>query len=142
MKRYLTQKQSFILGLLLIALIYSAYNICFDLTYVPDISGKLKHVNKLLWLLLVYAAGTWILKNNMSPWMTQLWHLIYLVCLTALILIGVYDWHTGFISPSLRNFANTVHELLLSPVLFGSIGLLQWRLAKEVENKPFTCNNQ
>ena len=126
------QKQWFFSGLLLIALLYSLYNIRFDLTYVPGIPGKLKHFNKLVWVLLVYGTGTWVLKRSLESWLIQLWHLVYLLGLLVLILIGLYDWHQGLISPALRNIANTIHKFLLSPVLFAALGLLRWRLAKEI----------
>jgi len=38
-----------------------------------------------------------------------------------LILIGIYDWTLGPASASIRNVAKTMHELLISPILYAGI---------------------
>jgi len=65
------KKTIFISGLVAIVVVYSLYNIYFDLTSVPDIPGKWKHANKLLFVLIVYGIGTLALKKYTITWMMQ-----------------------------------------------------------------------
>ncbi len=126
----LNRKAIFFIGLFAIVIVYSLYNIYFDLTSVPDIPGKWKHVNKLFFVLIVYTIGTIALKKYTVVWMMQIWHLVHIVFISLLLLIGAYDWYNGSITDQLRNIANSVHEFLISPVLYVSMGIIQARLLK------------
>ena len=127
-------KYIFILGLLAICVIYSLYSVYFDLTYVPDIPGKLKHLNKLLFVIIVYGVGTLALKRYMIGWMMLIWHVLHIIFISVLLLIGFYDWYHGDITDQIRNVANSVFEFLISPVLYVSMGIIQFRLFKNKEN--------
>jgi hypothetical protein len=126
----LNKKYIFFLGLIAIVIVYSLYNIYFDLTYVPGIPGKWKHVNKLAFVLIVYGIGTIALRKYTVDWMMQIWHLVHIVFISILVLIGFYDWYHGSITEQVRNIANTLHEFLISPVLYVSMGIIQSRLIK------------
>jgi len=126
----LNRKAIFFIGLFSIVIVYSLYNIYFDLTSVPGIPGKWKHVNKLFFVLIVYTIGTIALKKYTVVWMMQIWHLVHIVFISLLLLIGAYDWYNGSITDQLRNIANSVHEFLISPVIYVSMGIIQARLLK------------
>ncbi|MEO8713130.1 MAG: hypothetical protein ABI405_13445 [Parafilimonas sp.] len=131
----LNEKYIFILGLIVITIVYSLYHIYFDLTYVPDISGKWKHVNKFVFVLIVYGIGTFVLRKFRVAWMMQLWHFLHIIFISALLLIGFYDWYHGSITDQIRNVANSIHEFLISPALYTAMGILQFRLFKQNESK-------
>lgn len=124
----LNKKYIFFLGLIAIIVVYSLYHIYFDLTSVPGISGKWKHVNKLVFVLIVYGIGTIALRKYMVTWMMQIWHLLHIVFISILIAIGFYDWYHGGITEQVRNVANTIHEFLISPALYVTMGIIQYRL--------------
>lgn len=126
----LNHKYIFLFGLVAITLVYSLYHIYFDLTYVPDISGKWKHVNKFAFVLIVYAIGTFVLRKYKIAWMMQVWHFLHIVFISALLLIGFYDWYNGSITDQIRNIANSIHEFLISPALYVGMGILQFSLSK------------
>ena len=126
----LNKKYIFFLGLIAIITVYSLYSIYFDLTYVPDIPGKWKHANKFLFVLIVYGIGTLALKRYMIGWMMLIWHLLHIVFISVLLLIGFYDWYHGNITDQIRNLANSVFDFLISPVLYVSMGIIQFRLFK------------
>jgi cell shape-determining protein MreD len=113
--------------------VYSLYRVYFDITYVPDIPGKVKHANKFLFVLIVYGIGTLTLRRYMVAWMMLIWHLIHIIFISSLLLIGFYDWLHGDITEQIRNVANSVFEFLISPVLYVSMGIVQFRLFKNKE---------
>ena len=119
------------IGLLAITLIYILYNLFLvDVDYYQSIPRKIRHINKFGSILLVYGIGTWTLKKNTIGWMMLIWHFVYAVTAIALILIGLYDWRFGISSIQLRNIASSLHEFLISPILFVGMGILNSRLLK------------
>lgn len=119
----------FFLGLLIIALIYSLYNIFLvDVNYYNDIPRKVRHVNKFLCILAVYGIGTLFLRKNMAPWMMQIWHIIHIIAIVFLLIIGVLDWTLGTTTQEVRNIASTLLEVLISPVLYVAMGIVNSRL--------------
>ncbi|HEX5151421.1 MAG TPA: hypothetical protein VFW07_08225 [Parafilimonas sp.] len=124
----LKPKYIFIFGLVAICIIYSLYRVYFDITYVPDIPGKVKHANKFLFVLIVYGVGTLSLRKYMIGWMMVIWHLVHIIFISLLLLIGAYDWLHGNITDQIRNVANSVFEFLISPVLYVCMGIVQFRL--------------
>jgi len=118
-----------VIGFLAITLIYSLYNIfLIDSAFYWSIPRKIRHLNKLVLILVVYAIGTYALKKYTVHWMMQIWHLIHIVVILSLILIGVYDWYFQTVTLYLRNIANTLLEILISPMLYISIILLNRKL--------------
>ena len=130
----LKPKYIFIFGFIAICVIYSLYRIYFDITYVPDIPGKLKHANKFLFVLIVYSVGTGPLTKYMVGWMMLIWHFIHIIFISLLLLIGAYDWLHGNITDQIRNIANSVFEFLISPVLYVCMGIVQFRLFRNKEH--------
>lgn len=123
----------FWIGLILIIVIYSLYNIYLvDVSYYQSIPRKLRHVGKLSVILMVYGTGTWALKDYFARWMLYLWHLLHLCIIGVLILIGLYDWSFGAISPALRNITGTLFEFLISPLIYLAMGIIGSKLVKPV----------
>lgn len=121
----------FIIGLLAITAVYFLYNVFLvDVDYYLAIPRKWRHVNKFGSILIVYGIGTWALKKYTVSWMMQIWHLVYVVILCILLLIGFYDWSIGIISFKIRNIASSLHELLISPVFYVVMGIINSRIPK------------
>ena len=108
----------FWLGLILIILIYSLYNVYLvDVGYYLLIPRKLRHVGKLLVILSVYGTGTWALRPCFTRWMLYLWHFLHLAGISVLLAIGACDWLFGAVSAPVRNIAATLLELLISQLI-------------------------
>ncbi len=122
----------FIAGFIAIVVLYSLYNIYLvDVDYYDQIPRKVRHIARLASILMVYGIGLYTLKKCMEGWVISLWNIIYLVCTTLLILIGVYDWSTGGASNQIRNIANTLHEFLISPVLLIVLYIIHNKLLRK-----------
>lgn len=118
-----------ILGFLAITVVYSLYNIfLIDSEFYWSIPRKIRHFNKLLIILVVYGIGTYSLSKYTVNWMMQVWHLIHIVVIFSLVLIGFWDWYFQMVTIQLRNIANTFLEVLISPLLYISIILINRKL--------------
>jgi hypothetical protein len=62
--------------------------------------------------------------------MMKIWHFCYILALTLLLLIGIWDWIFWIDSIQVRNIANSLHEILISPILYIAMGIINSRLAK------------
>ncbi|HWJ25484.1 MAG TPA: hypothetical protein VNS32_03020 [Flavisolibacter sp.] len=124
----LNNKWVYLLGFLAIIIVYSLYNIFFDLTLDPEVPRIIKHANKLLSILLVYGIGMLTLRRFATQWMMQLWHIVHFAVITILLCIGFYDWYNGSITNQMRDIANTLHDFLISPVLYAGIGIIKYSL--------------
>jgi hypothetical protein len=74
--------------------------------------------------------GTFYLKKLHADWMHTLWHLIHIGGLIILLSIGLFDW---IIYPStipIRYFAAFIQEMLISPVLYVGMSILNQTLSK------------
>lgn len=130
----LSNRQIYWAGFIIIVIIYSVYNLYLaDSTYYQDIPRKLRHVAKFASILLIYLTGTFALKRYTADWMMYIWHLMHIVIISALLLIGIYDWTFGQISDQFRNIADTLFEFLISPVIYIAVGIL---------NNKFTQGNK
>ncbi|MBU1374101.1 MAG: hypothetical protein KKG25_06845 [Bacteroidetes bacterium] len=125
----LNSKTIFIIGLVLIAIIYSVYNMyLIDSDFYWTISRRIRNFNKILLILLIYGIGTLSLKNYLFDWLIFIWHMIHIVCLSILILIGGYDWLFGVVGEQLKNITNTLMELLISPLFLICFYIINNRL--------------
>ncbi|GAC1427310.1 MAG: hypothetical protein NVSMB7_04130 [Chitinophagaceae bacterium] len=121
----------FIAGFLAITAVYSFYNIFLvDTSYYEAIPRKIRHINRVAAILIVYGMGTYALYKFTVDWMMQIWHLVHVAGVTILLIIGLYDWGLGGISYQARNIANSVNEFLISPALFAGMGILKSRFIK------------
>jgi hypothetical protein len=54
-----------------------------------------------------------------------LWHIIHIGLLSIITLIGAYDWVFGMVNMNIKIFATSLQEILISPVLYFGMGILQ-----------------
>ncbi|MBU2949825.1 hypothetical protein KO493_03840 [Tamlana agarivorans] len=133
MKIYKTDNIRFFSGLLMIILIYSLYSIYFaENKNTPDIPRKLRHVISLGATVTIYLIGTSHLGKLQDSWMSFIWHLVHISGLCILTTLGLFDWLIAEISPKLKLFCLTIQEILISPVLYVAMGLLNKSLNKKI----------
>lgn len=124
-------RTNWLIGLFIIFLIYSAFYIQFhdnkDIVLIPR---KIRHVIKFLTTISVYLVGTFYLKKLQAEWMHALWHLIHIGGLTIIILIGLFDWLITPSSIPIRYFAAFIQEILISPVLYVGMSILNQTMSK------------
>ncbi|WP_396602437.1 hypothetical protein [Algibacter sp. R77976] len=130
MKLYKSDKVRFIAGLIFIIVIYSWYSLYFvDNSAIAFIPRKIRHVITLLITIIIYFVGTFHLGKLKDTWMSTIWHLVHISGLIIISLIGLFDWFIGG-SLTLSRFARTIQEILISPVLYVAMGLLNRSLKK------------
>jgi hypothetical protein len=120
-------------GMALILLVYSAFSVLFqgDLSAGPDrgaltlsLSRHIRHLIRLASIILVYLTGFICLRMQSRSWMLQTWNLVYYIMLTILFLAGALDYGLGGISLPFKELTITISELLISPVLYILLGIL------------------
>jgi hypothetical protein len=126
----LNKRTYYFLGLLGIIVIYSSYSLLFLYNYSYDISVRAKHIIKFGTIFLVYGIGVLALRNYVAGWMLKIWHFCYIFLLSLLLLIGVWDWVSWIDSVPVHNIANSLDEILISPVLYISLGIINSRLTR------------
>tara|TARA_R110000868_G_scaffold3388_10_gene21923 strand:- start:108 stop:515 length:408 start_codon:yes stop_codon:yes gene_type:complete len=133
MNLYKSDKIRFIAGLVFIIIIYSWYYIYIaENEYIASLPRKLKHVISFLSTITVYFVGTFHLGKLKDTWMSSLWHLIHISGLCIITLIGLYDWFIMETALNVKIFARGIQEILISPVLYVAMGLLNRSLKKEM----------
>ena len=128
---YKSDRLRFIIGLILIILIYTIYYLYFIDNISMTISRRTKHVGSFLTTIIIYFIGTLHLGKLSDTWMSTIWHLVHVSGLCILTLLGLYDWCIDEISLSLRSFAQSIQETLISPVLYVGMGLINTSLKKK-----------
>ncbi|ALJ06036.1 hypothetical protein APS56_13240 [Pseudalgibacter alginicilyticus] len=130
-KLYKSDKVRFIVGAILIIVIYSCYYIFFEEnTQANLLPRKTQHVIKFLTTIVVYLIGTKHLGKLKDLWMSSIWHLIHISGLCIITLIGLYDWFIMETSLNVKVFVSSIQETLISPVLYLAMGLLNKSLKK------------
>ena len=133
MRLYRSDKIRFIVGLIVILVIYSCYYLFIaenkNMVLLPR---KLRHVITLLITLAVYFVGTFHLGKLKATWMSTIWHIVHISGLCIIAAIGLYDWFILRGTPilALSLFARTIQEILISPILYVGMGLLNKTLNK------------
>jgi hypothetical protein len=121
----------FVLGLLAIAIIYSAYNLyILDPVVFDSMSRSVRHVFKFGSVVIVYGIGLFAFRRFSPDWVMQLWHLLYGLGLGILILLGLYDAIFSTLSMPLRKVISTFHECLISPIPYVIVGILNSALKR------------
>ncbi len=122
---YKTEKAKWIIGLILILIIYTLFYLLFqenkDVILVPR---KIRHLIKFGVTISVYLLGTLHLGKIKDKWMNTFWHFIHLSLLAVLLSIGIYDWLFGMVSINVKYFTATIQEFLISPVLYVAMGIM------------------
>ena len=127
---YKSNRLRFIFGLIFIIILYSAYYLFFVDNVFYEIPRKARHLGSFLTTIIVYFIGTFHLGKLTDTWMSTIWHFVHITGLVILTSLGGYDWLISEISLSLRSFAQSVQETLISPVLYVGMGLLNKTLNK------------
>ena len=134
MNPYKSDKFRFISGLIFIVIIYS-WNGLFFITENMEwmLLPKLTfHLIRFGVTILVYFVGTFHLGKLKDKWMSTIWHFIHIAGLCIITSLGLFDWFIMEIPRSLKDFAHTIQEILISPVLYVAMGLLNKSLKKEI----------
>jgi len=137
MRLYQSDRFRFIAGLVLIVIIYSSYYIYFveNQNFISK-SKLVLHLIRLSTTVIIYIIGTVHLGKLKDNWMSSLWHFIHISGLCIITSLGLISWFIIDIGLDLKEFAYTVQELLISPVLYVAMGLLNSSLNKKtVANK-------
>lgn len=132
MKIYKSDKVRFISGLIFIIIIYTWYYIYIAenraITYIPK---RLIHLIGLITTFAIYFIGTFHLGKLKDKWLSSLWHLIHISGLAIIVVIGLYHWLISEITLDTKHFARGVQEILISPVLYVAMGLINKSLNKK-----------
>lgn len=131
MNLYKSDKVRFIIGLILIVIIYSAYYLYFVDNVSLEISRRARHIGTFATTIIIYFVGTFHLGKLSDSWMSLLWHVVHISGLSILSLLGMYDWFISEINLPLRSFARSIQEILISPVLYVGMGLINTSLKKQ-----------
>jgi len=119
-----TGKFYFFAGLCVIILLYAFYYIFFLYGIAQEMPVRGRHVIKFLFIAGVYGSGLFYLKRGGGGWVLSIWHLVYGSALALLVLLGAYDWAVARTALALREVADDLQELLVSPLLYVALGLL------------------
>ncbi|WP_372756518.1 hypothetical protein [Mariniflexile sp.] len=132
MKLYRSDKVRFIAGFIFIIGIYSAFYIFFLENSNLVLPSKVRHLIKFLATIAVYFVGTYHLGKLADSWMSVIWHIIHISGLGIITAIGLFDWFIYDVTLNIRLFANSIQELLISPLLYLAMGLINRTLKREV----------
>ena len=130
MMLYKSDKVRFIFGLIFILIIYSAYHVFFYENNTLILPSKIRHVIKFSTTIAVYLVGTFHLGKLKDKWMSLIWHIIHVSGLFIITSLGLFDWFIMEIGLNLRLFANSIQEILIAPLLYVAMGLLNKSLKK------------
>lgn len=132
MNLYKSDKVRFISGLIFILVIYTAYYVYFLENSNLILPNKIRYVIKFSATIAVYFVGTYHLGKLKDTWMSLLWHIIHISGLCIITSLGLFDWFISDISLNLKLFAGSIQEILISPLLYMSMGLINQRFKKTV----------
>ncbi|MDO7171148.1 hypothetical protein [Mariniflexile sp. AS56] len=135
MNLYRSDKVRFVAGFILIIIIYSSFYIFFLENRSLILPGKIRHLIKFAATIAVYFVGTYHLGKLEDSWMSFLWHIIHISGLAIITALGLFDWFITEITLNLRLFANSIQELLISPLLYLAMGLLNKTLKRSTTSK-------
>ena len=124
MNLYKSDKVRFISGLILILIIYTCYYVYFLENSDLVLPTKIKHVIKFGTTIVVYFVGTYHLGKLSDSWMSFIWHVVHISGLTIITSLGLFDLFVGGMSLNLRALAGSIQEILISPMLYVAMGLL------------------
>lgn len=134
MKLYKSDKVRFIFGLIFIILIYSCYYIFFaenkDTHLIPKI---IQHIIRLTTTIIVYFVGTFHLGKLKDTWLSSIWHLVHISGLAIIGVIGLYNLLIADLTINTKLIALNVQEILISPMLYLAMGLINNSLNKKSE---------
>ena len=135
MPLYKNDQQKYFAGLAYIFLIYTGYYFYFvDGLFTTIPSLMYKHVLLVGIACFVYFIGTLHLGKLQQSWMLFLWHIVHISLLSTLITINLYKIKSGSLSYEMQHLSDNIKEILISPMLYFLMGLLNRLLVLE-QNK-------
>ncbi len=134
MKLYKSDKVRFVFGLIFIVIIYSAFYVFYFENHNLNFSRRAGHVIKFGTTIAVYFVGTYHLGKLEDSWMSYIWHIVHVSGLLIITSLGAYDFFISEISLNLKLFAISVQEILISPILYLAMGLLNKTLKGAAAN--------
>jgi len=136
MQLYKNDTQKYFAGLVYIFIIYTGYYFYFvDGLFTTIKPLVLKHIILVGIACLVYFTGTMHLGKLQQSWMLFLWHIVHISLLSTLIIIGLFKMKSGNQLPyALQHLFDNIKEILISPMLYFLMGLLNRLLVLE-QNK-------
>ena len=121
--------QRWLIGLVLILIIYSGFYLFFsENPEIQEVPRKIRHVIKFSATVLVYFVGTSFLGRIDARWMAIIWHFIHISFLFTITSVGLYDWFFGMVNIQTKEFVASMQEILISPVLYVGMGIVNKRL--------------
>jgi hypothetical protein len=136
MQLYKSDRQRYMAGLLYIFLIYTISYLIFAehcLIGKFKIPELLNHVFMFVMAVLVYMIGTMHLGKLQEPWMFFIWNITYIILLSIFLILILVKLLLFTISYTIRSIYIFDHItfILISPMLYFSLGLLNRLLIKE-----------
>ena len=132
MRLYKNESTRFVVGLIFIIIVYAAFYIFFSENQASKlIPVKTRHLIKFTSTIIVYFIGTIHLRMLKDSWMYTLWHFVHIVGLLILMLMGFVHWYLFEFNAHIKGYAVMVQELLMSPILYVAMGILNKSLKKE-----------
>jgi hypothetical protein len=117
----------FWIGLFAILFIYSVYYLLLaENKQALILPSFLRHFLKIGVVFAVYFTGTFFLGKLPQKWLLQLWHLIHISLISLLIILWVWHFSISLLPLNLRRLGYSIHEFLISPLLYLATGLLGW----------------
>ncbi|MFD2724906.1 hypothetical protein [Hyunsoonleella rubra] len=135
MNLYPSDKVRFISGLIIILIIYTFHYVY--LAENPDMISVPKyilHLARFAVTMAVYFVGTFHLGKLKDTWMSTIWHMVHISGLCIIAGLGGFNWLISDISIYLKDFTNSVQEILISPVLYLAMGILNRTLNKKTSD--------
>jgi hypothetical protein len=123
LKRFSSRR--FWLGLLAILIIYSAfYLLMADNKNALVIPRMARHFLKISIVFMVYFTGTYFLGKVPQKWLIQVWHLVHISLISLLMVLWIWHFAVAPLPHNLRVLGYSLHEFLISPLLYLATGLL------------------
>jgi hypothetical protein len=114
----------FWLGLIVLTFLYGLYYFYFLNGLAFTLALRARHLVKFLFILCAYGIGAFALPKVAAGWVMRIWHVVYGIGLLLLILLGLYDWGIARAPLGIREVADDLQELLVSPILYCVIAIL------------------
>ncbi len=111
-------------GIIALFCVYYLYFI-YDLS--REISLNSMHFLKLMFILAAYFIGVFGLRKNMEAGLVRLWDLLYAVAVSLLVLLAGVEYLFGRTPPVVREIADNIQEVLISPMLYVAFSLISYR---------------
>ena len=127
-KLYKSDKIRFITGLIFIIIIYSWFVLFMENTNAFPV--KIRHLITFITTIGVYLVGTFHLGKMKYKWLPSLWHLVNISGLCIIIVLGLFNWFIMEVGISIKLLGRGIQELIMSPVLYVAIYLLNRSLNK------------